>query len=146
MEWYFILLIAVGILLSLLFIIFILGKFARPNFRKAKAYLQKKEVAPKTEVKTKQSESMPIGLSFDDKFNTVNEEAYYHENKKTQIKPPVAPFDAEGFNKFKERFNRKKQEQKTLIQKIRELPPELKVLLFDRGLARKDYEFKSKKN
>ena len=40
----------------------------------------------------------------------------------------------------------KLQKPKNLLEQIRELSPELKMLIFDRGLARKDYDFKSKKD
>lgn len=134
MPWYLILLIVVaGIAVVGIFV----KKLTGPRFNKnAHKYLVKKEekneeVHTNTEVKPDSA----IGLNLEGIFST-DEEIYFEGNKQNEeerIKP-------RPMNKAKIDTG------KTLLEQIKDLSPELKALLFDRGLARKEYDFNSKQD
>ena len=137
MPWYLSILIVVAVIASIVFFIFVVGKLSKPRFNKsAHKYLVKKEVA-KEEVAKKEEEKTDsaIGLNLDGIFST-EEEIYFEENKpKEEVLSRPRPIT-----------KAKVETGKTLLEQIRELSPELKALLFDRGLARKEYDFNSKQD
>lgn len=138
MKWYFILIIIAGALLGLFLLILTISKITKPKFKHVKKYL-----SPKTpEVKAVKEEqkatpvSSPIGLNFDN--------VYAEEDARDSLENDEEP-DFSGFD-FSKVNHKNQQQNKSILEQIRELSPELKMLIFDRGLARKDYDFKSKKD
>jgi len=131
MAWYFYILIIVGIVL----VFFLIKKLTKPRFKKVEKYLKPKSVEVKKEpVKSEMKIQEPIGLNFDAKFIADEDNYIPKEDKEDSYEP----FDFGRHTRMKK--------QKTILQQIRELSPELKALIFDRGLAKKDYEFMSKKD
>ena len=134
MHWLTVVLIIVGVIIALALIVFVLGKLSRPKFKKAQKYLAKKPATTENVVAKKVETDSAIGLNLDGVFN-FEEEKYFEENTN----------DEEVFDsKPKPLTKAKPQATKTLLEQIRELSPELKALIFDRGLARKEYDFNSK--
>ncbi len=134
MAWYLILLIIVGCLLVLIGFFLLIKKATKPKFKDAKKYLETQQQIEKIEEKKEQNVASPIGLNLNSVYND-EEESFYSQDAEE-----ISDFNFEKFNPPK------KQEPKSLLEQIRELSPELKMLIFDRGLARKDYDFKSKKD
>ncbi len=134
MPWYLIVLIVVAVVAVIAIFV---SQLSKPRFGKnAQKYLVKKE-APKEEIKTN-AEVKPdsaIGLNLDEIFS-ANEENYFEENKQND----------EERVKFRPMNKAKVQTGKSLLEQIKELSPELRALLFDRGLARKEYDFNSKQD
>ena len=122
-----ILLIIGSALVVFVALILILKKVTTPKFPK-RDYFEKK--------KTNENMQVSQGLSFDDSYISENPE--YAE----QVVDEKDVLDS--FDKYQKMFSPRRE--KTLIEQINELSPEMKMLLLDRGLARKDFEIKSKKN
>ena len=135
MAWYYILLICLG---GIVILWFVLSKFTKPKFKYNKTKTDTE--TPRLNVQIKEG----VGLNLEDKFQT--DSALYSEintgrtnnNRERNLREM-------DFAKMKEKMNRQKK-PKSLAQQIRELPPVIKMLIFDRGLARKEYDFKSKKS
>ncbi len=138
MDWYVILLIVVGVIFVFFILTFLLHKLTKPRFKNANKYLNSQPTVPQVkEIKQEEQKVSPVGLNLDGMFGD-DERLYYEQDEN---KSDLDDFD---FNNFS--FKREKKEKKSLAEQIRELSPELKILLFDRGLARKEFEFKSKKD
>jgi len=135
MEWYFILLIIVGGLLVLVCALLVIRKLTQPKFKKAKKYLEQHAKIEKVEQQQEEvAKGSPIGLNLDSVYADEEESLYSQDDEE------INNFDFEKFDPPKV------EKKKSLLEQIRELSPELKMLIFDRGLARKDYDFKSKKD
>ena len=135
MEWYFIILIVIA---GLVFLWFSIKLISKPKFNKIE-----REIS--SHVDSKLNTKKEIGLSFDDKFNK-SENLYSDINIPTKRKfAPIDTYREKEFEKIRAKINQQKKE-KSLAQQIKELPPALQMLLFDRGLAKKEYDFKSKKS
>lgn len=136
MAWYYYILIIVGVVLAF----FVIKKLTKPKFKKVEKYLKMAPVEQtKPAIKSEAKVETPVGLSLDAKFKT-EEETYYNSQKEEEQEIPNIS-DAFDFNKFS-----KGLKKNNILEEIRGLSPELKALIFDRGLARKDYEFMSKKD
>ena len=137
MAWYYYLLIAIGVI----GFFFLLTKLTRPKFKKVKKYLQQKPAQEEKKIVSVEQKvvSSPVGLNLDAKYKT--DEELYYENQADKKASYNEQSDID-FSKLK----RKNQNTKSILEQIQELSPELKALIFDRGLARKDYEFMSKKD
>ncbi len=136
MDWYYYILIGVGALFGLFLIVLIFGKLTKPSYKKVQKYLVQKPVeeVKSVEISTKKMDT-PIGLNLEGKFNIDDFDVEETQERKDD-------FGGLDFSKLKKPVDKKKP----LLEQIRELSPELKALVFDRGLARKDYEFMSKKD
>lgn len=137
MQWYMILLICVGVIIALAFVIFVAGKLAKPRFKNVEKYLVKQEEKKENVEPQEAKVDVSIGLNLDGIFKT-DEEVYYESNK--EEKNLIAE------EKPKMKSIQKKETGSSLLEQIRNLSPELKALIFDRGLARKEYDFMSKKD
>ena len=140
MAWYLILLIILASVIGLFGFIFLLGRLTKSKFKNAKKYLSPKvhiETAPVEEKKVEEVVASKIGLNFENQFSDDEQPYFEDENDQEQ--------NFEGMNLDDYKIN-KNTKTKSLLEQIRELSPELKMLIFDRGLARKEYDFKSKKD
>ena len=112
----------------------LIKKFTQPKFKKAKKYLEQQVKVEKVEKQEVIEKASPIGLNLNSVY-TDEEESFYSQDDEE-----INDFDFEKFNPPKV------EKHKSLLEQIKQLSPELKMLIFDRGLARKDYDFKSKKD
>lgn len=137
MAWYYIVLIVICVIILLWFIF---RKLTRPKFKHTKT---KKAEAEKPKVNVQMKEG--VGLNLEDQFNS--DPSLYAEMNvdKKNMNDQRRQFREREFSKIREKMNQQKKE-KSLAEQIRELPPAIQMLIFDRGLARKEYDFKSKKS
>jgi hypothetical protein len=137
MAWYFIVLIVLCAIISLFVIWFLLSKILKPKF--------KYKVHKKTNKEKSAIDSIPvitnpkIGLNLD---GSIAGDKLYEEETVSKVNDDI---DKDALDAYKN-YLKSKTPKKTILEEIRQLSPELKVLLFDRGLARKDYDFNSKKD
>ena len=137
MAWYLIVLIVLASLVGLFLTIFIIGKIARPKFKFKHEKKHTNVKASKVEQPKPIITNSNIGLNLEGKIPYAD----YFDDEPKEIDEPKIDVDKESLKAYND-----KTKNKSLAQQIRELSPELKVLLFDRGLARKDYDFNSKKD
>ena len=122
--WIFLIIIGSSTLFVVL--ISVLKRITQPKFPKETMY----------EYKKNESEQNVSGLSFTDSYISENPE--YVEQAEEPLEEKI------DFPSFDRPFKFKKE--KTILEQFGELSPEMKILFLDRVLARKDVEFKSKKN
>lgn len=125
----FIILIVIGSAIIFVTLIALLKKFTKPKFTQ-NSYEYKKQ---------NDDNQKFSGLSFSDSYISENPE-YVAEVQEDEEEPI-------DYSKFKTPLGRSGR-KKSLIQQINELSPEMKILLLDRVLARRDTELnlKSKKH
>ena len=135
MAWYWIILIIVASILALFLTCLLLSRVIKPKF-KHRAHKEKKSYS---EGGVPIITNPNIGLNLDGKIGNTN----YYDEPQIQKNYDDSDIDKDALESYK---NYLKDKKKSIIDEIRNLSPELKVLLFDRGLARKDYDFNSKKD
>ena len=128
-----IVLIILGSLAGLVFLYFIIKVLTKP---KIKTFQTPKIKKAEKQAQQVQAEVKSVqGLSFEEKF-IVPEEPVKLDYKDSLKNLP------KDFPLAKKRTPKKK----SLAEQINELSPELKALILDRGLARKDIDINSKKD
>ena len=125
----------IGIVVVSLVVLFFIIKFAtkpKINYKKSNNTTANSEKKANAKPEVKKVE----GLVFEEKFVVPEEpvSSYSHSNLRNIQR---APYKTNRLNK---------KQSKSLAEQINELSPELKALILDKGLARKDVELKSKKN
>lgn len=139
MAWYMILLVIVASIIGLIILWKFLKLITKPKF-KYNNKLEKNQEAEIKPVENNNTKPDVKGLSLDARFDIKDDEEEIEETEEQ------AERRRNLFAKFDKDIHSKPSNKKTLLEEIRSLSPELKAMLFDRGLARKDYDFKSKKD
>ena len=122
-----IMLIVVASVVVFVSVLLILKKITMPKFPRTDDFIPKKTVG-KPEITQ--------GLSFND--------AYIKENPEYVEQVEEQEVEEDPFQKYKNSF--KPSKEKTLLEQINELSPQMKILLLDRCLALKDSDKNSKKS
>lgn len=137
MAWYMILLYIFAGILGLGCFIWVLGRLFRPKIKYKPSTMVQTPV--KEEIKEEIEKPMS-GLSLDNKLSLDEDSVEESQEDEEPIH-----FNENEYSNFRRRLAQK-HNKKTLLEQIQELSPELKMLIFDKGLARKDFEIMSKKD
>lgn len=138
MAWYMILLIIIASIIGLIILWKFLKLITKPKFKNNFKFEKNQEAEIKS-VENNNSKPDVKGLSLDAHFDINDDEEVQETDEEVDRRRNM-------FAKFNKDFHSKSSNKKTLLDEINSLSPELKAMLFDRGLARKDYDFKSKKD
>ena len=128
-----IVIIILSVIVALVVLFFVIKAISKPkiNYKKGTT-TQTKDTKNASQPEIKKVE----GLVFEEKYNIPEEPVKVYPERNLRNLPSPFPKDFVS-----------KKKKKTLAEQINELSPELKALILDKGLARKDIELKkSKKN
>lgn len=122
-----IVLIVVASVVVFVSVLLILKKVTMPKFPKTDVFIPKKTVG---------EPEVAQGLSFNDSYIKENPEYVEQVEEREEEEDP--------FQKYQNSF--KPPREKTLLEQINELSPQMKILLLDKCLALKDSDINSKKS
>ena len=91
MEWYLIVLIAVGALVGLFLLILLLGKVFKPKFKHHKKQVVSPLQKPSGTQAVSSSVGQMVGLNLDNKLKLEEDVIFDEPNKKTPPTPPRTP-------------------------------------------------------
>lgn len=124
--------IVIGSVIAIIFLYLIIKFLTKPKIKYTKNNTNIKNNTEKKEEKQAEVKSVE-GLVFEEKF--VYPEEPVRNNFNSGLRKIQKPLSRQIF---------RKEKKKSLAEQINELSPELKALLLDKGLARKDNDLNSK--